>query len=41
MDNLIIEAITNLKDPSGSDRAAIAAYIEVHLFFMMGLGQKG
>ncbi|XP_056176580.1 telomere repeat-binding factor 1 isoform X2 [Syzygium oleosum] len=28
LDNLIIEAITNLKDPSGSDRAAIAAYIE-------------
>lgn len=28
LDNLIIEALTNLKDPSGSDRAAIAAYIE-------------
>lgn len=28
LDNLIIEAVTNLKDPSGSDRAAIAAYIE-------------
>ncbi|KAF8017303.1 hypothetical protein BT93_H2478 [Corymbia citriodora subsp. variegata] len=28
LDNLIIEAITNLKDPSGSDRAAIATYIE-------------
>ncbi|XP_030538971.2 telomere repeat-binding factor 2 isoform X1 [Rhodamnia argentea] len=28
LDNLIIEAVTNLKDPSGSDRAAIATYIE-------------
>ncbi|KAK4760933.1 hypothetical protein SAY87_005826 [Trapa incisa] len=28
LDILIIEAITNLKEPTGSDRAAIAAYIE-------------
>ncbi|KAI4383459.1 hypothetical protein MLD38_009293 [Melastoma candidum] len=28
LDALIMEAITNLKEPSGSDRAAIAAYIE-------------
>ncbi|KAI4385268.1 hypothetical protein MLD38_003315 [Melastoma candidum] len=28
LDALIMEAITNLKEPSGSDRAAIAGYIE-------------
>ncbi|XP_028111336.1 single myb histone 6-like isoform X2 [Camellia sinensis] len=29
LDNLILEAITNLKEPRGSSRAAIAMYIEV------------
>ncbi|KDP32084.1 hypothetical protein JCGZ_12545 [Jatropha curcas] len=28
IDNLILEAITTLKEPSGSDRASIASYIE-------------
>ncbi|XP_073260777.1 telomere repeat-binding factor 2 isoform X2 [Populus alba] len=30
LDNLILEAITTLKEPSGSDRASIALYIQVH-----------
>ncbi|XP_028764240.1 telomere repeat-binding factor 2 isoform X3 [Neltuma alba] len=30
LDNLILEAIINLKEPKGTDRAAIAAYIEEH-----------
>ncbi|XP_075653135.1 telomere repeat-binding factor 2 isoform X2 [Castanea sativa] len=29
LDKLILEAITNLKEPRGSDRAAIALYIEI------------
>ncbi|KAL5977135.1 DNA damage-binding protein 1a [Asimina triloba] len=29
LDNLIVEAITNLKEPSGSNKTAIAVYIEV------------
>lgn len=29
LDNLILEAITNLKDLSGSNKTAIATYIEV------------
>lgn len=32
---LILEAIANLKEPTGSDRAAIAAYIEVLFFFIL------
>ncbi|KAI9089026.1 hypothetical protein K1719_029305 [Acacia pycnantha] len=30
LDNFILEAIINLKEPKGTDRAAIAAYIEEH-----------
>jgi hypothetical protein len=29
LDNLILEAITTLKEPTGSDRASIALYIQV------------
>lgn len=29
LDNLILEAITNLKEPTGSNKTAIAMYIEV------------
>lgn len=29
LDNLILEAISNLKEPGGSNKTAIAAYIEV------------
>jgi len=29
LDDLILEAIKKLKEPSGSNKAAIAAYIEV------------
>lgn len=29
LDKLILEAISNLKEPNGSDRASIASYIEV------------
>lgn len=29
LDNLILEAITNLKEPGGCNKTAIASYIEV------------
>lgn len=29
LDNIILESIIKLKEPKGSDRAAIASYIEV------------
>lgn len=29
LDNLILEAITNLKEPGGSNKTTIATYIEV------------
>ncbi|XP_040990841.1 uncharacterized protein LOC121237973 isoform X1 [Juglans microcarpa x Juglans regia] len=32
LDKLIVEAITNLKEPRGSDRAAIALYVEMMEF---------
>ena len=35
LDNLILEAITNLKEPRGSSRAAITIYIEVLLFLYL------
>lgn len=35
LDNLILEAITTLKEPSGSDRASIALYIEVCLLVLI------
>ena len=33
LENHILEAITTLKEPKGSDRTAIAMYIEVYNFF--------
>lgn len=30
LDDLIMEAITTLKEPTGSNKTAIAMYIEVH-----------
>jgi hypothetical protein len=33
LDNLILESIVKLKEPKGSDMAAIAAYIEVFLLW--------
>lgn len=35
LDKLISEAINNLKEPRGSDRAAIAMYIEVLMHKMV------
>lgn len=34
LDKLILDAIAKLKEPRGSDRAAIAMYIEVLLIFL-------
>lgn len=34
LDNLIIEAINNLKEPGGSNKTTIAAYIEVLLLIV-------
>lgn len=31
LDNLIMEAITNLKEPAGSNKTTIGTYIEVFL----------
>lgn len=31
-DNNVLEAIVNMKEPKGSDKAAIASYIEVFLY---------
>lgn len=38
MEALIVEAIMSLKEPNGSDRAAIAAYIEVKLLTNIAKG---
>ncbi|KAJ6336539.1 hypothetical protein OIU76_006422 [Salix suchowensis] len=37
LDNLILEAITTLKEPSGSDRASIALYIQEKYWAPMNL----
>lgn len=33
-DNHVLEAIVNMKEPKGSDKAAIASYIEVFLLHL-------
>lgn len=40
LDNLIIDAITNMKESRGSDRAAIAMYIEVSVLMSLHLFQE-
>lgn len=37
LDNLILESIIKLKEPRGSDKAAIAAYIEVFVLQFLHL----
>lgn len=37
-DNHVLEAIVNMKEPKGSDKAAIASYIEV--FYLSTYGYK-
>lgn len=37
LDNLILDSIIRLKEPKGSDRAAIAAYIEVFILQFLHL----
>lgn len=40
LDNLIMEAITNLKEPAGSNKTTIGTYIEVilpHIFSFAGI----
>nr|GMD60725.1 telomere repeat-binding factor 1-like [Ipomoea batatas] len=34
LDNLVMDAINNLKEPGGSNKKTIAAYIEVSLFLI-------
>lgn len=34
LDDLILEAITKLKEPRGSSRPAVAQYIEVMIFYL-------
>jgi len=37
LDNIILESIIKLKEPKGSDRAAIASYIEVFVLQFLHL----
>lgn len=35
LDNLIMEAINNLKEPGGSNKTTIGTYIEVSIFIVL------